>query len=273
MTATDRPAPDQTDPGFGAAVASERIKLTTAKGPRRNLVLGSLLGIALSGLLAFAVGATFSSWETRDQLEFDPAPFAFSGAFLAGIFFVAVGVRVVTSEYSSDMIRLTLTTTPRRWRVLLAKSVVVAAATGLAAIVASVGMVVVTQLIFATFDVRTTGLGDPDTLRLVIVGALTMPVFPLLGVVAGFLFRSTAAAITTVLALMLGPSFFSGLFPRSWQENVLSLLPGPAVDSLSIGHIASSPTYLSTGPAALVTLAWIVVPLLVAHRVLVVRDA
>ncbi len=264
---------DHPDPGFGATVASERIKLATTKGPRRNLILGSVLGIALSGLLAFAVGASFSTWNTREQIEFDPALFAFSGAFLAGIFFVAVGVRAATSEYSSDMMRLTLTTTPRRGRVLLAKALVVGVATAAAAIVATVGMIVTTQIILAGFDVRTTGLGEPDTLRLMVVGAVTMPVFPLLGLVAGFLFRSTAPAITTVLALMLGPTFFSGLFPRSWQENVLSLLPGPAVDSLAIGHLTTSPMYLSVLPAAAVTAAWVVVPLLIGHRVLVARDA
>ena len=90
---------------------------------------------------------------------------------------------------------------------------------------------------------------------------------------AGFLFRSTAAAITSALALLFGPSFFGGLFPRWWQENVLSLLPGPAVDSVAIGHLTDSPMYLSVLPATLVTVAWLVAPLAVARQVLVSSDA
>ena len=52
-----------------------------------------------------------------------------------------VAVTVVSGEYSTGMIRLTLAATPRRWRVLAAKAAVVSAvtlATGAVAVLASV---------------------------------------------------------------------------------------------------------------------------------------
>lgn len=271
--ATPGSAPDRfPDPGFGAAVRSEWTKLWTAKGPRRNLVLGSLLGIGLSMLLALAVGATFSEWPASERVQFDPTLYSLSGAILASIFFVAVGVRAATSEYTSGMIRLTLTATPRRHRVLFAKALVVAAGVWIFAAVTVAGMIGGSQLVFAANDLDTTGFGDTTLWRIGLLAVFTTPLFPILGVVAGFLFRSTAAAITSVLALLFGPSFFGGLFPGWWQENVLSLLPGSAVDAATIGDLTDSPMHLSTAPAALVSVAWLVVPLLVARQVLVTRD-
>ena len=61
--------------------------------------------------------------------------------------------------------------------------------------------------------------------RLIGVG-LTMPFFPLIGLALGFLLRSTAGAITAVLAIIWLPDMFGGLLPMWWPENVLSLLPG-----------------------------------------------
>jgi ABC-2 type transport system permease protein len=260
-------------PGFTATLRSEWTKLWTAKGPRRNLVLGSVLGVALSALLALAVGATFSEWSVSDQAEFDPVLFSFSGSILSAIFFVAVGAKVATSEYSSDMIRLTFAATPRRDRVLGSKLVVVTVVTWLFGVVALTGMVVASQLVFAAYDLQTASVLEGEALRTLFLVALTVPLFPVLAVVGGVLFRSTAPTITVVLLLLFFPSFFGGLFPTAWQENLFSLFPSSAVDALTIGHLTDSSMFLDTLPALAVTIAWIVVPIAVARAVLQRRDA
>jgi ABC-2 type transport system permease protein len=260
-------------PGFGATFGSEWIKLWTARAPRRNLVLGTILGIALSGLLALAVGATFSEWSAADQVEFDPVLFSFSGSILTAIFFIAVGARVATSEYSSDMIRLTLAATPSRDRVLAAKLLTVSLVTWAFGAVAMVGMVVASQAVFAGYDLRTASVFEGEVLRTLALIVLSIPLFPVLGVVGGVLFRSTAPTITVVLLLLFFPSFFGGLFPTSWQENVFSLFPGSASDALTIGHLTESAMYLDAVPALVVVVAWLVVPVVVAGLVLRRRDA
>lgn len=285
MTTTDSPLAPPPDagytssfahlpaPGFAATFGSEWIKLWTAKAPRRNLVLGTVLGIALSALLALAVAATFDEWTVADQVEFDPVVFSFSGSILTAIFFVAVGARVATSEYSSDMIRLTLAATPVRDRVLGAKVLVVAIVTWAFGAVAMVGMVAASQAVFAANDMRTASVFDGEVLRTLALIVLTIPLFPILGVVGGVLFRSTAPTITVVLLLLFFPSFFGGLFPSSWQENVFSLFPGSAADALAIGHLTDSAMYLGTLPALAVLVAWLVGPVVAAGAVLRRRDA
>lgn len=277
MTATVAPPPSlndtHADPGLAATVRSEWSKLWSSRAPRRNLILGAVLGVALSALLSFAVGSSFDEWGASEQREFDPVLFSFIGSILTSIFFVAVGARVATSEYASGMIRLTLSVTPKRWRVLAAKLLVVAIATWIFGAVAMAGMIAVSQAILASYDLQTSSLLDGEVLRTLGLVILFIPLFPILATVGGILFRSTAPTITAVLLLLFVPGFFGNLFPVWWRENILSLFPGSAVDALSIGPRADSQIYHDTPVALLATIAWIVVPIAVAHVVLNRRDA
>ncbi len=276
LAAADHPAePDATrssGPGFGATFAAEWSKFWSARSPRRNLVLGAVLGVALSALLALAAGATFDDWSDGDRAAFDPLLYSMSGAMIAAVFFVAVGAKVSTAEYSSRLIDLTFSVTPRRRRVVGAKVAVVALATWAAGGVAVVGMVAASQAVFGAFDTESIGLLESETIRTLVLVILTVPVFPVLAVLLGFLFRSTAPTITVALALLFGPWVFGGLFPLWWRENVFSLLPGPAADAVSIGHLDSSPMYLDTLPAAVVLVAWVVGSLVITSTVVDRRD-
>lgn len=261
------------DPGLGSTIRSEFTKLRTARAPLRNLILGAVLGVGLSALTAFAVGASFDEWGAEDQAQFDPVLFSFNGSILTAIFFVAVGARVATSEFASGMIDTTLAVTPRRSRVVAAKAIVTAIASWIFGTVAMVGMVVASQLIFAAYDMETTGVFDDTVLRSLATIVVMLPLFPLLALAAGLLFRSTAPTITVSLLLLLGPGFFGALLPRWWQENILSLFPGSASDAVSIGHLTESAMYHSVPVAAVLSVIWLIGPQVVATFVLDRRDA
>ncbi len=261
MTATfeSTVAPTGTVPGLGAALRSEWSKFWTARSPRRNLLLGTVLGIAMSALIAIVTGATFDDWPAADQASFDPILFPLSGTLLIGIFFVTAGVNTTASEYGTGMIRLTFTATPRRERVILAKALVVAATTIVAGAVAVAGMFGISLAIYGANDLPTPSITDGALWRTALAVALLGWLFPVIGVALAFLLRSTAGAITATLALLFAPSMFGSLLPMWWRENVISLLPGPASDSLALRHLDDDPTYLPPALAALVLLAWVAV--------------
>jgi ABC-2 type transport system permease protein len=269
---TDR-AEHHPDPGFPATVRSEWTKLWSSRAPLRNLILGSALGIALSGLVGLAIAATFEQMGAVQRASFDPLLVSFTGVILTTIFFVAVGSRISTSEYTSGMIRLTLTSTPKRGRVLLAKVLVVSIATWVFGALAVGGMTGVIQLTFAANGLETSNLLAGESLRFHGVLILLFPLFPVLAVVGGVLFRGTAPTLTVVLLLFLIPGFFGAAFPTSWQENIISLFPGSAADALSMGHLSESSTYHDVPVAIAAVVAWIVVPILAARTVLDRRDA
>ncbi len=100
-----------------------------------------------------------------------------------------------------------------------------------------------------------------------------MPFFPVFGLALGFLFRSGAAGITSVLGLLWLPLIFGEVLPMWWRENIISLLPGTAVDSFTLGHITTSPTYLDPAIGAAVATAWLGAIIGAAYLTFARRDA
>ncbi|MFO7272853.1 MAG: ABC transporter permease subunit [Sphaerobacter thermophilus] len=256
-----------------ATLRAEWTKLMTVRSTYVLLALSLLLSVAVTALVSWAAGWSWSEWAEADRAAFDPVINSFVGLLLATVLLVALSVGFVTSEYTSGMVRLTLTTTPRRGRVLLAKAGVIAAVTMVAGVIITVATFLTGQAVFAAYDVPTASLGDRDAALAVLATGLTTAVYPVIGVAIGYLLRRTAAAITVTLLLMFAPAFFGPLLPLRWQERVLAYLPGPATDSLAFGHLATdAPMYLERGIAAVVVAAWLVALLGAAYLVLNRRD-
>jgi len=278
MTATTPQAAAATreapGPGFMATLASEWTKIASVRSSYITVGLGVLLAIGMNVLVMAIIGATYNDWAPSDQASFDPILTSFFGTIFSAILFAVFGVNVVASEYSSNMIRLTLTATPRRTRVLAAKLTLIALITLVAGLIAIIGSYLVAQAVFAAYDMTTVGLGEWDALRAVLATGVLSPLFPIIGASLAFVFRSTAAPITSVMAIIFAPAMFGGLLPRAWQENALAYLPGPASDSVAIGHLdPGAAMYLDTPLAAIVVVAWLAAFIGGAWLALTRRDA
>lgn len=260
-------------PGFAATLASEWTKVRALRSTYIMMVLSVVLSIGLTALISLAFGSSFDDLSAQQQADFEPVSFSFIGMLISGIIFIVFGALFVTSEYSSGMIRLTLTVTPRRGRVWFAKVLIVTAVTLVVGAVIALGCFLAAQAVFASYDLPTASLGDPDVQRAMIAVILTGPLFPIIAASLGILLRSTAGTITIALALVFLPAMFGGLLPEWWQENILSLLPGNASDSLALSHLQDSAMYLGVGPALVVLAAWLVIFIGGAYYVLNKRDA
>jgi ABC-2 type transport system permease protein len=258
---------------FGATFRSEWIKLTTLRSARRNVVLGVFFGVALTLGVAFITGITFDKWGEDARAEFDPLLFPATGGILTVIFFATVGVNALASEYSSGMIRLTLTATPKRHRVLIAKALSVTLLTTIAGIVVTVGMYGGSHFVYAAYDLPTADFWSGDSARLFVLGALTGCLFPILAMCLTVFTRSTAATLTIVLVTMFLPVIIGGVLPQWWQEHVLVALPGVASDSLVAGHLTETDDHLHPLAAAAISIAWLFGGLGAAIAVFGRRDA
>jgi ABC-2 type transport system permease protein len=109
----------------------------------------------------------------------------------------------------------------------------------------------------------------------VLLGAvLATPVMPLIGAALGFLVRSTAGAVATVMGIMFVPAILGGMLPDWWQEHVLRYLPNAAIDSLAqAAPPEGSLTYLPPAQATAVLAVWLLAFLGAAHLSLTRRDA
>jgi ABC-type transport system involved in multi-copper enzyme maturation permease subunit len=258
---------------FIDTLAAEWTKLTSLRSTYITLALGIGLSLAATPLIGIAFGSRWDSMSASEQADFQPAAFAMFGYLFSQIIFAVLGVLVVASEYSSGQIRLSLAATPRRGRLLFAKLTILAVVTLVAGLATSFGMFFVGQMVFSAYDAPVASLTDDGALRAVLgVGAMLM-IVPVLAACVAALLRSTPAAITTVLAVTFAPQLLEELVPAWWQDNVLSLLPGSAMENLMIAHLVEeNPAY---GPvtAILIIVAWLVIGIGSAYAVLRWRDA
>ncbi len=257
---------------FMNILASEWIKLTTLRSTYITLGLGTLLSVAMSALVSLAVGSTFDGWAPERQAQFAPILMTMTGVVVMLIALSVFGVLVSSGEYSSGMMRLTVTATPRRARVLVAKLTLVTGITLVVGVISSVAMFLAGAAVLSSYGIAVPGLGDPDVQRFVLGLPVATPLFPVLGMALGVILRSTAGAITAVLGLLWLPQVFGELLPAWPQEHIMSRFPQSAADSLTGGHLVDHPIYPEPVVAFVTIAVWLVVLIGAAHILVQRRD-
>ncbi|MFI6084920.1 ABC transporter permease [Streptomyces sp. NPDC051217] len=153
-----------------------------------------------------------------------------AGAQIGLIPLVALGVLFITAEYRRGMILTTLTASPRRGRVLVAKAVVLAGVTFVAGLVAAM-----LSFLLSEPELRDrmpnplfhpdVALTDAPVLRAVIGTAVLLAAVAVLALALGAILRNTAVAVTLmVVALVLPLVLLSGL-PLGSAQWVMRLTP------------------------------------------------
>lgn len=272
-TAAARPAATGAPPGLRDTIASEWTKITSLRSTYVTLTIAIALSIAVSTLVCVVAGVTWDRWGPDDRADFDPLLFPFIGSILTAALVPLVGVKAVSAEYSVGMMRLTLTATPRRDRVLLAKAAAVTSVTCIAGTLATVGMFAAGQVVFAAYGLPTASLDSWSTLRVLVAISVLSAVFPVIGTALAFQIRGTAGALTTVLALIFLPGLIGAQLPGWWQRHVLTFLPNQAGDSIALSHVDHSGTYLHPLVAIVVVAGWLAIFLAAAYVSLTRRDA
>jgi ABC-2 type transport system permease protein len=271
MTTTQAPAPTRArvDTGrrltFVRALRGEWIKLATLRSTWWSIGIAAALTIGIAVLIAQAV----------DMPGFEPIqavvmPIQFT-MLLAGI----IGTISVTGEYSTGMIRSTLTANPLRGSVLAAKSIVLAVFLFLSSLVTFALAAVAVSVIVASRD-QSIDWSDPSASILpIVVASLAMAVFALIGVAFGFILRSGAGAIAATVGVLFVLPIVASFFTFAgdtwaWIVDAANYLPVSAAQSA----ILPSEGAALDAPTAFVTLAcWVVGGTLVAWGVLRTRDA
>ena len=144
---------------------------------------------------------------------------------LAGLMaLIAVGVLFATSEFRRGMIRTTFLASPRRGRVLAAKAIVLGVAAYLVGLVAAVAAFLIAQPIlrehgFAPPAFEKESLFDPAVVRVLLLTAAFMAAVAVFSLAVGTIMRSSAAAVTTAIVLVILPAIVGSLLqatPASW---------------------------------------------------------
>ncbi|MFS0867344.1 ABC transporter permease [Microbacterium sp. 179-B 1A2 NHS] len=240
---------------FPRLVRSETIKLFTLRSTWWSLAITVVLAVGISVLFAFA---TRGFGEPANAVTGIVLPMQFT-MLVAGV----LGAMAITGEYSTGMIRSTLTAQPRRGAVLLAKAVVVGVTLAVTTVVTSA------VAALATAPITGAGIDWSDPQQSVVplaFGVLAMATFALIGLGWGFLIRTGAGAIAaTVGVLFVLPIvltiFVAGGPSWAWVVQLGDYLPSSAavqVTTPGAENLAAGILTLLAWPTALLVGGWVV---------------
>ena len=114
---------------------------------------------------------------------------------LTSLFPLALGVLLITSEYRHQTISATFLSTPKRWIVLVSKTVAVVLIGAVYAVVHAASSVAGGVAVLELAKNTETLLGEPEVLRSLGIGVLAFIVWTLLGFGFGMLIRNQIAAV------------------------------------------------------------------------------
>ena len=244
--------------------------------------------IALGAMCALMTGmSVLAASETETQAVFagddDVVQIGLSGVVFAALAAVVLGASLITSEYSTGMIRTTLTATQGRARVLAAKAVVLTLVTFPFALAASaLGFVISQSLLhdrgYVPPAYPPVSLTDPGAARAVTGTALLLTAYALLALGVGTIIRHSGSAIATGIALVLVPILMLGVFPQEVRVRIEQSTPlaGMAVQSTTDRMLSAfDGSELPIGPwqGLGVACAWALGSLLAGYLLLRARDA
>lgn len=262
-------------PGLRDTTRSEWTKLRSVRSTWLLLAIAAAVGIGLSLLFTVAVASKIDTMSAADRATFDAAAATRVGIDLSVILFVVFGALSAAPEFSSGMVRLTLTVTPNRLRVLAAKAITVALPTYVAGVVFTTVAFLGGQAIIRSADPSMAlSLSSPGVLNSLNNWGSETATFALIALSLALVLRSAAGAIATSLGIIFAPLLLGGLLPLWASRHIIAYLPAAAAANLTSTHRdLASATYLDPQVAGWVLRAWVVAFLALAYLVLSRRDS
>ena len=201
-------------------VLSEWTKFRSLRSTVYTLIMAVVSMIGLGALIT-AVAANQPGGLEPGQ---SPISTALSGIFFAQLAIGVLGELLISGEYSTGMIRSSLTVVPRRLPMLWAKLTVFAGVVFLTMVIASFTAFFVGQALLSGQHLDAS-LSDPGALRSVVGAALYVTVAGITALALGALLRNTAAAITTFVAVFFVFPTLTLLLPASVTDHFVQYLP------------------------------------------------
>jgi hypothetical protein len=239
-TAPAPPAAPARRAGFGHLLLSEWTKIRSVRSTVWTLILFVVITIGLTVLITVVTSANWGSGReaaTRDaRIIADPVSVILgAGVGLGQLTICVLGAMVITTEYSTGVIRASLLAVPRRLPMMAAKAVVFAAIVVVVAEIVCFGSFFVGAAILHSHVA--VSLSDPGVTRAVLGAGLYLTVLGLFALGIGGLIRHTAGAISTVIGIVLVLPIITSLLPSNTvDDHINAYLPSQAGSLISHAH-------------------------------------
>jgi ABC-2 type transport system permease protein len=256
------------------ALHAEWTKLRTVPGTFWLLAAAIALTVTVS-----AAAAAATRCPAGPACPVDTPKLTLTGVQLGQAAVAVLAVLAISSEYSTGMIRITLTATPRRPAVLAAKATILTGLALAAGAVAATGSVLAGRLILpghgftAARGYPPLSLAEEPVLRAAAGSALYLALIALLALGAATIIRDPAAATGAVLGLLYLPPVIAAVLASTphWQHRIERYAPSNAgltiQDTTNLHNLPISP-WAGLGVLA----AWAAAALLTGGLLLRMRD-
>ena len=261
--------------GLAGTIRSEFTKIRSVRSTYWTLILLVLAGLAWSVIYCAATAHRWATMGALDKQGFDATQGSVIGLALLGqLVIVVLGALTITSEYSNQSIRTSLTVMPRRGVLFGAKAAVFAAVAAVTAIVASFASFFIGQRLLASTHAAAT-LSTPRALQAVVMTAMFVVLCGLFAYGLGAVLRNTAGTITAAYGfLFLLPQLAKALDP-TWYYDLVRWLPGGDFVALITSSSAGQPVahMFSAWTEMGILAAYVVVLLALGASALRTKDA
>jgi ABC-2 type transport system permease protein len=285
--------------GLAGTIRSEFTKLRSVRSTYWTIAAMVIVSVGFAAIAGFAIASNLHS-NPANKAGMDATQASLGGFFELGQLIIAVlGALTITSEYSTGMIRTSLTAMPRRGTVYAAKLLVFGTVTLVVSLITSfiaffVGQAAmsgsgVSASLFHSVTIPANAIQNgpsnnvtfsgtivisPGTVLTAIVGcALFVTAVALIAFALGSIIRHTAGAITSVIGLMFVIPIILQLLPDTWRWDIVRFFPDSAGRVLSVTVGQQNPHLWSAWPQFGVTLIYAAVLLGVGAYLFRKRDA
>jgi len=288
--------------GLKGALASEFTKIRSVRSTYWTLGALFLVSVGLGIAITAGTAANFAS-NPGNKAGFDATQVSLGAFFELGQLIIAVlGAMVITSEYSTGMIRTSLTAQPRRGVVYAAKAIVFTTVTLVISFITAFIAFFVGQAIYSSKGVSAslfhtvtipananvncnpnsgctatfsgTDVITASTVLTAIIGtALFVTIVALIAFGVGSILRHTAGAIATVIALLFIVPILEQTLPNDWRWDIMRFLPDAATRVISVTVGGTNPHLWSAWPQLGVTALWAAALVAVGACLFRTRDA
>jgi ABC-type transport system involved in multi-copper enzyme maturation permease subunit len=210
---------------------SEWTKFRSLRSTVWTLLIALVLMIGIGAAFSAVNASQYHTFDLAQKASFDAVSVSLAGTAFAVIAFGVLGVLMMSGEYSTGMIRSSLTVVPRRLPVLWAKLAVFAMAAFTASLAASFASFWLGQALLSGHHLGVS-ITAPGALRSIIGAALYITVGGLVGVALGALLRNTAAGIATFAGAFFILPPLADLLPSSVSDHLTQYLPSNAGSAL-----------------------------------------
>jgi ABC-2 type transport system permease protein len=264
-----RETPDRAGVTQLGVFKSEWTKLYSLRSARYALLATAIMTIGFGIIASVANASRWSSMSAADKASFDPLSTSLLGVSFGVLAIGVLGVVLITGEYTTGMIRSTMSAVPKRLPVLWGKAGVYALVALLITIPAAfiaffAGQAILSgkhiQIAFSHAGVPGAVVGAAGYLTLVGLFAMGL----------GAIMRNTAAGIATFAGIIFVIPPLISILPSSIANSIDPYLPSNAGQAMmQIGHHAHT---LSPGAGLAVFAGYVVAVITAAAVLLVKRD-